>query len=134
MEYEKMLDRLYESLPKHTLNRDRFEMPIAESFIQGNKTILKNFGAILKKIGRDEKHMIKYFAKETATSVTQEEGRLILNRKFPYEQVNKLVKNYITQFVICPECGRPDTEVIDKHSVRMLHCEACGAVSAVKGL
>ena len=109
-------------------------MPVAESFIQGNKTILKNFGAILKKISRNEKHIIKYFAKETATSVTQEEGRLILNRKFPHEQVNKIVKNYITQFVLCPECKRPDTEIIDKHGIRMLHCEACGAVSAVKGL
>lgn len=129
-----MLDRLYKSLPKHTLTKERFEMPEAESFIQGNKTIVKNFGAILKKISRNEKHIIKYFAKETATSVNQEEGRLVLNRKFPHEQVNKLFKNYINQFVICPECKRPDTEVIDKHGIRMLHCEACGAISAVKGL
>ena len=77
MEYDKMLDRLYENLPKHSLSKERFEMPTAESFIQGNKTIVKNFSAILKKISRNEKHLFKYIAKETATSATVIEGRLI---------------------------------------------------------
>lgn len=134
MEYKEMLDKLYDSLPKHSLSRERFEMPKAESFIQGTKTIVKNFSAILKKINRDEKHLFKYITKETATAATLSEGRMILNGKFSPEQVNRLLENYIKQFVMCPECKRPDTIVAEKQGVKMLHCEACGAVSSVKGL
>jgi len=129
-----MVDRLYLSLPKQTLSKERFEMPKAESFIQGNKTFVKNFSAIMKLINRPEKHVLKYFSKETATSVSVDAGRMVLNRKFQEPQIQKLFENYINQFVLCPECKKPDTKVIEKHDVKMLKCEACGAISSVKGL
>ena len=135
MEYEKMLDGLYAGLPAETKRHERFEMPQAESFIQGNKTFVKNFGFILKVINRDRKHLFKFLAKETATSAAiDDSGRLVLNGKFGREQVNKLVSDYINLFVLCPECKKPDTKVIEKQGVRMLKCEACGAISSVKGL
>ena len=43
MEYDKMLERLYAELPESTKKHERFIMPQAESFIQGHKTIVKNF-------------------------------------------------------------------------------------------
>jgi len=135
VKYEKMLDRLYESLPERTKKHERFEMPKAESFIQGNKTLVKNFSGILKTINRSEKHILKFFAKETATAANIDDaGRLVLNGKFQEGQVNKLFESYIKQFVLCPECSRPDTKVMEKQGVKMLKCEACGALSAVKGL
>ncbi|MAG22240.1 MAG: translation initiation factor IF-2 subunit beta [Candidatus Diapherotrites archaeon] len=135
MKYENMLDRLYTALPEKTKKRERFEMPQAESFVQGTKTIVKNFGAILKIIKRDEKHLFKFLAKETATAASVDDlSRLILNGKFSQEQVNNLLQTYIKQFVLCPECSRPDTKVKEKQGVKMLKCEACGALSTVKGL
>lgn len=135
MEYEEMLDRIYDSLPEKTKKHERFEMPVADSFVQGNKTIVKNFSAILKTINRDERHLFKFLTKETATAASiDDSGRLILNGKFSQEQVNQLLRNYITQFVLCPECKRPDTHTIEKQGVKMLKCEACGAISSVRGL
>ncbi len=135
MEYEKMLDRLYTALPEKTKKHERFEMPQADSFIQGNKTIVKNFSAILKTINRDERHLFKFLTKETATAASVDDaGRLILTGKFSQEQVNGLLQSYIKQFVLCPECLRPDTHTVEKQGVKMLRCEACGALSAVKGL
>jgi translation initiation factor 2 subunit 2 len=135
MRYEEMLDRLYSALPEKTKRQERFEMPKAESLIQGNKTIVKNFSAILKIINRNEKHLFKFLAKETATAASVDDsGRLILTGKFSQEQVNSLLQSYIKQFVLCPECKRPDTNVIEKQGIKMLKCEACGALSAVKGL
>jgi translation initiation factor 2 subunit 2 len=135
MKYEEMLDRLYGSLPEKTKKHERFEMPTADSFIQGNKTIVKNFASILKIINRDEKHLFKFLAKETATSASIDDaGRLILTVTFSQEQVNSLLHSYIRQFILCPECSRPDTHVTEKQGVKMLKCEACGAVSAVRGL
>ncbi len=135
MEYEKMLERLYACLPESTKKHERFEMPQVESFIQGHKTIVRNFSAILKAINRDKKHLFKFIAKETATSAAiDDNNRLVLNGKFNREQVNKLIESYINQFILCPECKRPDTKVVEKHGVKMLKCEACGAISSVKGL
>ena len=94
MEYQKMLDRLYLSLPKHALEKARFEIPEFESFIQGNRTIVKNFTAVLKIIRREEKHFLKFLTKELATPGSVEEGRLILNGKFPQQQLQALLKSY----------------------------------------
>ncbi len=135
MEYEKMLKGLYASLPEKSKKHERFQMPEAESFIQGNKTIVRNFSAILKVIIRDSKHLFKFLAKETATSAAiDDNNRLVLSGKFSRDQVNRLIESYITQFILCPECKRPDTRVEEKQGVRMLKCEACGAISSVKGL
>ncbi len=135
MHYEKMLERLYASLPERSKKHDRFQMPEAESFGQGNKTIVKNFASILKVINRDSRHLFKFLAKETATSAAiDDNNRLVLSGRFSWEQVNRLISSYITQFVLCPECKRPDTKVVEKQGVRMLKCEACGAISSVKGL
>jgi len=133
-----MLDRLYLSLPQGALGKERFEMPKAESFVQGTKTIIKNFSAILKAINRDneqaKRHLFKYIARETATSANIEESKLVLSGKFSENQVNDLLKSYIEQFVLCPICKKPDTHVIEKQGVKILKCEACGAISSVKGL
>lgn len=130
-----MVDRLYTALPEKTKKHERFQMPEADSFQQGNKTLIKNFSQIVKTTNRDGKHMIKFLAKETATSTSMDDlGRLVLVGKFNSMQVNKLVNSYITQFILCPECKRPDTKITEKQGVRMLKCEACGAISSVKGL
>ena len=40
MDYERMLDRLYATLPEETKRHERFQMPVVESFIQGLKIVL----------------------------------------------------------------------------------------------
>jgi len=134
MQYEKMLERALSSLPKKTVSKERFELPKLESFVQGNKTIVKNFSSALKLIKREEKHVIKFLAKETATGANLEEGRLVLNGKFSEQQVNELFNSYAGKFVFCRECKKPDTHFAEKQGVRMLKCEACGALSPTKGL
>jgi len=130
-----MLGKLYGSLPESSKKHERFQMPVADSFVQGNKTIVKNFSAILKAINRESRHLLKFLAKETATSAALDEsGRLVLSSKFGVEQVNKMISSYISQFVLCPECKRPDTHVAERQGIRVLKCEACGAIISVKGL
>lgn len=132
MDYEKMLERTYASLPKQALTKERFELPTAESHIQGNKTVIKNFSQLLKIINRPEKHIFKFITKETATAATIGEGKLILNGKFSNEQVNSLFKNYIEQFLLCHECKKPDTRVVEQRGIKVLKCDACGASSPLK--
>jgi len=134
MEYEKMLERLHLSLPSKSLSKERFEMPVVDSFNQGQKTVVKNFSAILKAIRRDEKHLLKYLTKELAAPASTEENRLVLNGKFSQPQLQQAFEAYIKTFVLCRECNRPDTKIIDRQGVKILHCEACGALHPVKGV
>lgn len=134
MKYEEMLDKAYAELPAKTLNFERFEIPKADSFIQGKKTIIKNYASIVKDSRRDEKHFLKFMTKETATSAIPEKERLILNTKINIIKINKIIESYFSQYVLCPECKKPDTKVIETKGAKMLQCEACGAISPVKGL
>jgi len=54
--------------------------------------------------------------------------------RFSETQVNEFFKNYLNQFVLCHECKKPDTHFEDMKGVKMLKCEACGAVSPTKGV
>lgn len=134
MEYEKMLEHAYANLPAKTKNTERFEMPEPDSLVQGNKTIVKNFGQIINALHREQKHMLKFLTKETATSAVVAEGKLILNSKFPYEQIKRFFGAYLKEYVLCHECGKPDTKFFEQHGVKMMKCEACGAVAPVKRL
>ncbi len=132
MRYEEMLERAYKSMPEKTLKRERFEMPKAQSFIQGNRTIVTNFSKILDTINRDEKHALKYITKQLATAASIDSGRLVLKGVFTPEQIQNIIADYIKTFVLCPECGRPDTKVIEQKGIKMLKCTACGAIAPLR--
>jgi translation initiation factor 2 subunit 2 len=130
MKYQQMLDRLYLSLPKEALSKERFELPEIDAFIEGSRTIWKNYKEILKLSNQqDEKHFMKWLSKEVATSVFLDGQRMIVNSKIPRMQLMKMVNTYFGSFVLCHECKKPDTKIIDQHEVKMLKCSACGAVS-----
>ena len=42
-------------------------------------------------------------------------------------QVDEKLKEYTDVFVICSECGRPDTRMVKEGRILLLECEACGA-------
>ncbi|MDD3083996.1 MAG: translation initiation factor IF-2 subunit beta [Candidatus ainarchaeum sp.] len=132
--YEEMLDKAYLNIPKEALEHSRFEIPKVDSNIQGKKTFVKGITGIIKEMRRDKKHFFKYLTKETATSVTESGQNIIINGKFGAIQLNKIVENYFKQFVICPECGKPDTKIITQQGTKQMKCEACGAISPVKGI
>lgn len=131
-DYKEMLSRAYASLPKDALGKERFQMPAVDSFIQGPKTIVKNFGKIVKDLHREHQHALRFVTKELATASAIEGDSLTLNGKFPSHEMQKLIEEYINRFVLCGACKRPDTKIVDQKGVKMLKCEACGATSPVR--
>ncbi|MCD6247263.1 MAG: translation initiation factor IF-2 subunit beta [Candidatus Diapherotrites archaeon] len=132
MKYEEMLERAYKSMPEKTLKRERFEMPKVQCFVQGNRTVVNNFSKILSTINRDEKHALKYITKQLATAASIDAGRLVLKGVFRQEQIQRIIDDYIKTFVLCTECGRPDTKIIEQKGVKMLKCTACGAIAPLR--
>lgn len=130
--YEDMLKELYTVLPSRSLAKERFQVPRAESFMQGKKTMLTNFSAMAKTARREEGHLYKFLVKQSGSSATVEESRLVFNGKFSAEEIQRWVEEYFSRFVLCPECRRPDTQFVEQRGVKNLKCSACGAHSPVK--
>jgi len=132
--YNDLLSKAYNSIPQKALSHERFEIPKVESFIQGTKTIVRGFNILIKDMRRDKKHFLKWLTKETALPITENAGQLTVNGKIGTIQLNKLVEAYFNQFVLCPECKKPDTTIVTQNGIHMLKCEACGAIKPVAGL
>lgn len=132
-DYEKLLDNIYENIPKKESTGERFEMPRFEYFTEGNKTIVKNFKAVAERIRREPAVISKYLSKELAVPLEIQGERLVLQRKLSGDIVNRKLEEFVQKYVMCKECNRPDTHIEEEgHRVRNLVCEACGARKAVR--
>src|SRR3989344_8038512 len=109
MDYEKLLQRARKNLPATAVEERRFELPKFESFIEGAKTIIKNFIEVAKNLGRDPAHLLKFLQAETGTFGEIEDQRLVLKGPKKVEVLNEKLDLYIKDFVLCKECKKPDT-------------------------
>lgn len=130
--YEKMLDEAYEKLKPITSQSERFEVPKIEGHIEGTKTILTNLQQIASYVRRDINHLLKYLLRELATSGKIEGNRVILQTKIPSHKINDKITQYVQEFVMCKECGKPDTQLLKQESFMFVHCLACGAKHSVR--
>ena len=126
-DYEKLLERVRETLPEDTGEHERFQMPTAKSFIQGNKTLMNNIGQVADYLNRDIQHLLKFLLKELATSGILEGSKAIFTGKFPKKVIDEKLILYVNTYVKCRECGSPDTKFDTTDKILMLHCIACQA-------
>jgi len=131
-DYEKLLERARAALPEKTQTFERFETPVIDSMLQGSKTIIRNFDAILQKVRRPPEMLSRYFSKELAVPVGMEGNKLVLNGKFYERNLKDKLQAFVDAAVVCKECKRPDTKIIEKDGVKTMICEACGARAPVK--
>ncbi len=126
-DYEKLLEEAYQNLPEKVKTTVRFEMPKFEIFLQGNQTIVVNFMEVVKYIRRDPKILLKYLTKELAAPANIVGDRLLIKGKVRADKINKKLETFVKTYVLCKECGKPDTELITIEGILYLRCAACGA-------
>jgi len=80
-DYQQLLKRAFEKLPKKAYTGERFKLPEAVYEVQGNKTLIKNFGEIANVLRRDVSHLSKYLLKELATPGSIQGSTLILQTR-----------------------------------------------------
>ena len=133
MSYEELLKKAKEDMPKAVLEKERFEIPKVRGHLQGNRTIISNFIQIAGVLRRNVDHMLKYVLKELATpGEIKKSGSLILGTKVSASRLNEKIKKYVEEFVLCKECGKPDTKLEREGEFMYLKCMACGAKHYVK--
>lgn len=133
-EYEEMLKKGIEKIPKDILRKERFELPAVIVEVQGNKSSFKNFGDVVSVMRREPNHVAKFIFKELATAGSIQENALILQGRISKEVLQRKVEEYIKKFIYCKECGKPDTKLTKEARLMFLKCEACGAKHSVGSL
>jgi translation initiation factor 2 subunit 2 len=133
MAYEQLLEEAYQKVKQVNTNSNRFEIPKIEGHFEGKKTILTNFFGIAARLRRNPEHFQKFILRELAASGQREGDRLVLNIKVPSAKINQKILDYSREFVICKECGKPDTELKKEDRLTFVHCLACGAKHSVRG-
>ena len=127
MDYLELLKKARANLPEDALKTDRFQIPKIRGHIQGNKTVLSNFYQIADTLARDPDMMLKYILKELATPGEGKKPLVFLGRKVAASAINEKVEEFAKRFVICKECGKPETKLAKQDRVFFLRCNACGA-------
>lgn len=127
MNYEELLKKAKEALPKNIETTERFEIPTVKGHVQGNKTIIMNFNQICSTLRREPKLILKYLQRELATPAQIDGPRLILGRKLSSSLINEKIERFTNEFVICKLCKKPDTKLIKENKVLSIKCLACGA-------
>tara|TARA_Y100000034_G_scaffold117403_1_gene156795 strand:+ start:191 stop:640 length:450 start_codon:yes stop_codon:yes gene_type:complete len=132
--YEELLKKAQDELPELAKGGDRFSVEKIKGHLEGNKTILVNLKKIAADLGRKDQHLLKYLLRELAAPGKVVRGRVVLGTKVSATKINKKIKKYISEFVFCADCGKPDTELIEEKGISHLKCLACGSKKPVKNI
>jgi translation initiation factor 2 subunit 2 len=130
MDYDEMLERGIEETPDIEASSGRFEVPDPEVRQEGHATVFENFQDVCRELDRDEDHLLKFLQDELGTAAhIDESGRARLTGEFNHDRVYEALEAYAEKYVLCSECGLPDTELGRAQGAEVLKCTACGAQS-----
>lgn len=134
MEYEERLDRALERTPDIESQGARFEVPDPDVREEGNVSVYENFQATVRRLDREEDHVVQFLQNELGTSGhIDESGRARLTGSFGVDRIADAIEEYTDTFVRCPECGLPDTNLEREQGALLIRCTACGARSPTGG-
>ena len=131
-DYEKLLKRIQQDSSTTKVDEDRFRLPQMEIFYEGNTTVIKNLDKISDAVNRAPDLILKYLLGALGTAGELDGGRAVFQGKIPSKQIQNKLKDYIDTYVMCSECGRPDTHLVKQGRTTLVRCDACGAFRSVR--
>ena len=132
LDYKKLLKRILGDTSTENVAEDRFKLPKAEIFYEGNTTVIKNFDKICDAVNRDSDLILKFLLGAVGTSGEMDGVRVVFQGKIPPKQMQDKLKEYIDTYVMCSECNKPDTHLVKQGRTILIRCDACGAFRSVK--
>lgn len=131
-DYKELLKRVQNNASTEKVADDRFKMPKADVFYEGNTTVIKNFDKISDTVNRDADLILKFLLGGLGTAGELDGGRAVFQGKIPVKSIQDKLKDYVDTFVMCSECSRPDTHLVKQGRTTLIRCDACGAFRSVK--
>lgn len=97
----------------------------------GIKTVVVNLSSVAQSLARPGSHVIKWFGQDLGaqTNIDPPDDRWIINGSHDAEVLQKSLFTFIEKFVLCDDCGNPETDISIKDDIIRKDCKACGARS-----
>lgn len=131
-DYEALLKKAHEQLPDNVAEHTRFTIPEVDVIHEGNMTILRNFRQVANVLRREEDRLFTYLLNELGTSGSIDGLRATFKGKTPVKRVQQSIDAFVSSYVLCTACGKPDSHLERKGRTLILQCDACGAHHTVK--
>jgi len=115
----------------------RYKMPPVVGKIEGKgngiKTVIFNITELALSLHREPTEVNKFFGCELGAQTTYNEAddRAVVNGAHMDQELQGCVHKYVEKFVLCPECGLPETTYSIKQGCIWHRCAACGAKEMV---
>jgi translation initiation factor 5 len=109
----------------------RYRMPkplvIYEGRNTGVRTILENASEVAQALEVPPIYISKFFNQEFgAQCKLDKQDRVVVNGKFPAEEILEKLFDFTDKFVLCKQCGLPETEMsVDRQGNIKLICASC---------
>jgi translation initiation factor 2 subunit 2 len=132
MDYESSLDRAFDELPELSEQSERLQIPDPVAQEDGAFTRLTNLKAVADALSRDPEHVHRFLQREFGTNGQFDGDRSRYNGSFDASEFGAAIDHYVEEYVLCSECGLPDTKLTTENRTQMLRCEACGAFRPVE--
>lgn len=126
-EYLALLDRAKDQLPEVVESHERFTVPDMDILQEGKTTVIRNFVDVTDTLRREPQQVLHFLMRELGAPGNLEGRRAVLKAKILPSTVAERIISYTETFVICSECGRPDTKMTKEGRTMVLQCEACGS-------
>ncbi|MFX1475892.1 MAG: translation initiation factor IF-2 subunit beta [Promethearchaeota archaeon] len=133
-DYQVLLQRARSQVPPEAYERPRFTIPKVSAFIQGPRTVIRNFKEITDTLRRDPRHLIRFLARELATAGEMRGRQAIFNGRFNTRALDELVERYTKEYVLCPICNGPDTDMKREERLLVLVCSGCGGRTPLRSI
>jgi translation initiation factor 5 len=109
----------------------RYKMPAVFGEIKGsgNSTAVRNITEVAKSLRRSPGEVNKFFGIELGARAKYNPAtdRFIVSGAHADGVLQKLIHRYIEKFVLCPNCGLPETKYKIRSNAIYHKCDACGA-------
>lgn len=111
----------------------RYRMPVVYGKVEGRgngiKTVIPNISEVALSLHRKPSEVNKFFGCELGaqTSYNEKDDRAVINGQHTDLELQNMIHKYVEAFVICPNCGLPETDYKIRGGCIYHKCAACGS-------
>lgn len=103
----------------------RYKMQKLNVIKQKNKTVIDNFDKVAKDLERDPKMIYNYFKKKLSVAMIFKDGILSTTADLDYSIFEKVLRQFIEEYVLCKSCKLPELEFVCDNSKINVNCKSC---------
>ena len=113
-----------------SLSSLRDGIPSVELTQVGNQIHMLNFKQVVQVIKRDDRFLSRFISNQLGAKTTIRDSTLIIRRQINRSDLEDVLHDFVSKYVICPTCSKPDTILEGTNQFKLI-CLACGTENHV---